>query len=307
MVQISIICPVYNVQHYIRKCVDSIIAQSFHNWELIMIDDGSTDDSGLICDRYAETDKRITVIHQINTGVSAARQKGSDNANGKYVIHIDPDDYVEPNMLEKLYNAAIENDADVVICDFYVNELSGTISKVSQAPKSTKAESLLRALFQQLHGSCCNKLVKRACYNKYNIRFPEGINYCEDILFWVQLFSHKEIKVTYLSEAFYHYVMHQESITHNFTRSTYEIRIKYIKELQKLLPQSGYEKELRMSQLNVFFEAYMHDVLTKKESWMLLWKNKRSAFLDCKVLKYKLGYCLLLLGCFKVSRKLLRY
>lgn len=307
MVQISIICPVYNVECYIERCVESIISQSFPAWELIMVDDGSTDKSGEICDRYAKSDSRIKVIHQPNMGVSAARQKGSENANGVYVIHIDPDDYVEYNMLENLYNEAVEKKADVVICDFYVDELTGSTYRIAQKPTNEDTEDILRSLFQHLHGSCWNKLVKRECYNKYNVRFPPGINYCEDVLFWVQLFSHYEVRIVYLPQAFYHYVMHTGSITHNFTRSTYEMRKRYVIELQKMLPLFKYEKELRISRLQVFFEAYMHGVLRKKESWILLWKNKRAAFIDCKSLRHKLGYTLLLLGCFRFSKKLLTY
>ncbi|MCI7728300.1 MAG: glycosyltransferase, partial [Bacteroidales bacterium] len=96
---VSIIVPVYNVELYLSKCIDSILAQSFTDWECILVDDGSKDSSGKICDEYALKDTRIKVIHQTNKGVSVARQVGIDNASGEYSIHIDPDDWVEPNML----------------------------------------------------------------------------------------------------------------------------------------------------------------------------------------------------------------
>ena len=97
--KISIISPVYNAEPYIVKCLDSILAQTFESWELILVDDGSLDRSGNICDEYAAKDSRIVVIHKKNEGVGAARQTGMDNATGEYIIHVDPDDWVESDML----------------------------------------------------------------------------------------------------------------------------------------------------------------------------------------------------------------
>ena len=121
MPAISIICPVYSAEKYIHRCLDSILAQTFTDFELLMIDDGSPDNSGKICDEYAEKDSRIRVFHKENGGVASARQIGLDNAIGDYTIHIDPDDWVDPNMLEELYAKAKEADADIVICDYWVN------------------------------------------------------------------------------------------------------------------------------------------------------------------------------------------
>lgn len=108
MPKISVIVPVYKAEKYLRKCVDSILNQTFSNFELILVDDGSPDQSGQICDEYAGKDKRINVIHKKNDGVSAARQSGLDASSGDYVIHADPDDWVEPQMLKELYAKAID-------------------------------------------------------------------------------------------------------------------------------------------------------------------------------------------------------
>ena len=118
-ISVSIIVPVYKAEAYLHRCVDSILAQTFTNWELLLIDDGSPDRSGAICDEYASKDARIRVFHKENGGVSSARQKGQDEAQGEYTIHADPDDWVEPTMLEELYKKAKEDDADMVICDYY--------------------------------------------------------------------------------------------------------------------------------------------------------------------------------------------
>lgn len=119
--KISIISPVYNAERYIVKCLDSILVQTFQDWELILVDDGSSDKSGVICDEYAARDSRVIVIHKENGGVGAARQTGLDAVTGEYVIHADPDDWVEPTMLQELYAKAVAEAADVVICDYYVD------------------------------------------------------------------------------------------------------------------------------------------------------------------------------------------
>lgn len=103
MPKVSIIVPVYKAEGYLHRCVDSILAQTFTDWELLLIDDGSPDRSGEICDEYAQKDSRVRVIHKENGGVSSARQRGQDEACGEYTIHVDPDDWVEPTMLEELY------------------------------------------------------------------------------------------------------------------------------------------------------------------------------------------------------------
>ena len=156
---ISVIVPIYNSEHTLRKCVDSLLAQTFNAFEVLLINDGSTDDSGKICDEYQLIDNRIRVFHQLNGGVSSARQVGIDNAHGKYSIHADPDDWVEPNMLADLYQKAIAESADMVICDFYINDYRKE-EYCKQEPSVMDNEVILKEMFTHLHGSTCNKLIK---------------------------------------------------------------------------------------------------------------------------------------------------
>ena len=114
---ISIIVPVYNVEKYLSKCIDSIINQTYKNIEIILIDDGSTDSSGAICDKYALVDSRIHVLHIENSGVSNARNVGLNHATGDYIGFVDSDDYIEPNMYELLLEELIADDVDVVQCN----------------------------------------------------------------------------------------------------------------------------------------------------------------------------------------------
>ena len=192
--KVSIIVPVYNAEKYLHRCVESILSQTFLEYELLLIDDGSPDRSGEICDEYAQKDNRIHVFHKENGGVASARQFGLEHAQGEFVIHADPDDYVESSMLEELYECAKKNQADLVICDFFVDD--DKYSK--QEPSGENHMIVLKDLFQRLHGSCWNKLVRRSCYEKFNITFSQNLSFCEDLTFWVKLLkkSHKDFIFT---------------------------------------------------------------------------------------------------------------
>lgn len=201
--KISVIVPIYKAEKYLHKCVDSLLAQTFTDFEILLIDDGSPDKSGEICDDYALKDNRIRVFHKENGGVSSARQCGLDNARGEYTIHADPDDWVEANMLEELYAKAKEEDADMVICDFYFN--SKTSQKYClQSPSSLDHNTVMNELFQHLHGSTWNKLIRKSSYQNYNIRFDYSLSFCEDLFFNIQLLSNN-ITISYVNRAFYHY------------------------------------------------------------------------------------------------------
>ena len=255
---ISIIVPVFNVEKYIYCSLDSLLSQTFADFEIILVDDGSTDNSGNICDEYASKDKRIKVIHKENGGVASARQAGTDVACGEYIIHADPDDRVAPSMLEELLGKAEKTGADVTICDYYVSDDKGC-RYICQEPPNLDSESVLCALFHRLHGSLCNKLVKRACYIKYNLRFIPGVNYCEDVLIWVQLLQHPEVKIAYLNKAFYYYYQgNTESITHSLTPKIISTTFKYHEALETLMPQK----------LNYLVER------TKMRFDFVLWRNR---------------------------------
>lgn len=240
--KVSVIVPVYKAEKYLRRCVDSLLAQTFIDFEVIIVDDGSPDSSGEICDEYARKDDRVKVIHQKNGGVSIARQRGMDEACGEYTIHADPDDWVEPDMLEELYRKAKEEDADMVICDFFNNsELSQTIC--TQKPSQLRHDVVQCELFQQLHGCCWNKLVRRACYNDFHIRFPEGVACREDVFVNTSLLAH-DIKVAYLPRAFYHYdsFSNGNSIVRSRTRESFEKDEHLAHVLSEALKGSAAEK-----------------------------------------------------------------
>lgn len=238
MPKVSIIIPVYKVETTIHKCLDSFLAQTLKEWEIVLVDDGSPDRSGQICDEYATKDSRFRIIHQQNAGVSAARQAGLETVTGEYVIHSDPDDWVEPQMLEELYRKAVAEDADIVICDMY-KDFGDKCLYYKQDVTDTNPHSILNDMFRNnIHGSCCNKLIKHSCINKYEAKFPKGVNYCEDVCFLVQLLKHN-IKVTYLNKAFYHYVQNQGSITNAYTIETLKTHQQYVQFLAEQLPEDS--------------------------------------------------------------------
>lgn len=302
--KVSIIMPVYNAEKYLHRAADSIIAQTLPEWELIMIDDGGKDSSSQICDEYAAKDSRIRVIHKQNAGVSAARQDGIDAARGEYTIHADSDDWVEPTMLEELYAKAKSEDADMVICDYYTNTGEKQTLHIQKPTDVSDNTQTIRDMFQQLHGSCWNKFVRRTCYGEYNVRFPIGVNYCEDQLTIVRLLSHP-IKVTYLNKAFYHYFDNPESITRNYQRAQYETRLQFAKLLETTLPISNKSQIIHKVRFNIFVEASIYGVLSNDEI------KKGIAYYKSQIiglgLRWRIGFFLHQIGLHSLAQKFLRY
>ncbi|MCQ2049793.1 MAG: glycosyltransferase [Candidatus Saccharibacteria bacterium] len=201
--QVSVIVAVYQAEKFINRCLDSLLKQSLRNVEFILVDDGSTDNSGKICDEYANLDSRFRVIHKKNGGVSSARQAGLDMSNGEYTIHVDPDDWVDPDMLKDLYNFAIQNGSDVVVCDYF-RELNDKSDYIQQKPTSLNSRQYFYDLIHNLHGSCWNKLVRRSCFKNFDIRFPTNMIMWEDKYVNLKLASNP-ISVSYFPRAYYHY------------------------------------------------------------------------------------------------------
>ncbi len=239
--KISVIIPIYNSEKYISKCLDSILSQTYTNWEAILVDDGSPDNCGMICDEYATKDKRFKVIHQKNGGVSVARQTGLNNSIGDYIIHCDPDDWIEPTMLEEMLKCSISNNADMVICD-YIIEKDGEIEYSKQnLPEAPDAKEIISKIInEQLHGSLCNKLVRRECCHSLAFH-PTNVYLAEDELFNIRLLA-KNIKVTYLPKAFYHYKMDNiSSASQSKNVKIISSRIITVKEYEKILDKKEYD------------------------------------------------------------------
>lgn len=227
MLKVSVIVPVYKAEQWIERCARSLFVQTLEDAEYIFVDDCSPDRSMEVLERvladFPQRKGQVMIIrHTENRGVSVSRQDGLDAATGEYVIHADPDDWVEPEMLELLYEKAKADDADMVICDFYqVNTKTGRKRYFAQRPEALNAESVQRQLFENLHGSVWNKLVRLEAITGANVRFPEDYSFCEDLTFNAELLN-QPLKITYLPEAFYNYVW---SATGGSLSSAYSERI----------------------------------------------------------------------------------
>lgn len=201
---ISVIVPVYQSEKYMRRCLDSIRAQSFSDFEAILVDDGSIDGSGIICDEYAIQDSRFRTIHKKHEGVSSARQTGLDAANGEYIIHADPDDWVEPTWLQDLFQRITEESADIVICD-YERVYSNRTIYCCQKPSTLNNKDILVDLLEgRLWGCCWNKMVKKSCFDQCKVSFNTDLSFWEDLYVTCLLVLHGA-KVSYLPEMLYHY------------------------------------------------------------------------------------------------------
>ena len=201
---ISVIVVLFNAGKTLKRALDSLTGQSYPHLEILLIDDGSTDDSPRICDDYAEKDARIQVIHQPNGGVSKARQAALDRATGVYLTHVDADDWVESDMIEKMVSTIEAEGADILFTDYY--EVFADMSRRCRQDPGTdrSAPTLLRKLFNfDLMGFCCTKLYRTELCRK--VRYiPDTLHFREDELYNARVLLLSP-KVTYLKEAFYHY------------------------------------------------------------------------------------------------------
>ena len=202
--KVSIIVPIYNAEPYLRRCLDSILAQTFPDFEAILVDDGSTDGSGAICEEYAAKDKRFKVVRQTNQGVSVARQTGLDLAKGDYVIHADSDDWVEKNWISMLVDKSKESDADVVFCDIDKIYRSKVVVMHEDPFSNDNKDAVEKLLVGELWGGCINKLVRRNLFEKYDIKFVAGMTMWED-LYVSCLLLMNPVKVDYVPRVLYHY------------------------------------------------------------------------------------------------------
>lgn len=188
MPRLSVIVPIYNVEAYLPACIESILGQSLQDLELILIDDGSPDRCGTICDKYAAGDSRVRVIHQTNHGVSSARNAGLRIACGDYYGFVDPDDFVEPEMYEKLISAAEESRAEIAVCGFSYCAEDGIINRWEPIrPGDYSQKELFLSIYGMpnfLHGSMCNKVFSKRILEQ--AFFDEKVSIGED---WLLLYA----------------------------------------------------------------------------------------------------------------------
>lgn len=210
---ISVIVPVYKVEKYLEKCVNSIRSQSYSDLEIILVDDGSPDNCGKICDEMALNDQRIRVIHQKNQGLAAARNAGLAIAQGKYVAFVDSDDTIENGTYLLLYNMIEHYDTDIAICECRKVKESEVLEQVEYSKYENRVldnNKLWELVFGQLNNSSCNKLYKRSLIG--DLQFPQKVVHGEDLLFNIEYLAKCNIGV-YNEAPVYNYFSRNNSIT----------------------------------------------------------------------------------------------
>lgn len=184
---ITVMVPVYNVEKYLEKCITSILNQSYKNIDVLLINDGSTDRSGEICDKYAKLDKRVRVIHKVNEGVSKTRNRGIDFAKGKYLVFVDSDDYLEIDYCKKLYEAQQQHENAFIMCGFKTVFASGEEDffcfEKTERFSELSTKDIIELIEKWLLNSPCNKLYRVNELKKEKIRMPEDLSLAEDLLF----------------------------------------------------------------------------------------------------------------------------
>lgn len=201
--QISIILAAWNAEEFLSRSMDSILKQSFRDWELIVVDDGSIDRTAAIAEKYAADDSRVKVIRQQHRGLAATRQTGLDAATGVFTIFADADDWLEYDMLELMYTQACNTTSDVVFCDYVEENDRGTFYR-KQKPAGRYSKAILPQMFGEMHGSLCTKLIRRSLYQEYNVRFVPNLSFCDDECLIIPIFSH-DVPVSYVGKGLYHY------------------------------------------------------------------------------------------------------
>lgn len=225
MDKISIIMPIYNVDKYLQKSLDTVINQTYSNLEIILVDDGSTDESGRICDEYEKKDERIRVIHKENGGLSDARNAGLTASTGKLIGFVDPDDYIDLNMYSILVDALKRESAEIAFCGYME---VGNRSEVYTFENRvyTKAEAMKGLLRNQIPSFAWNKLYKRELFD--NLRFKVGFRY-EDVRIMHKIFVRAE-KVVSISAPQYFYYIRDDSIT---GQTKFENAGEFVKSLEQ--------------------------------------------------------------------------
>ena len=253
-IKVSIIVPIFNCEKYLEKCLKSIMKQTYHEFELILIDDGSTDESNIICDGYEKKDERIKVIHKKNGGVSSARNVGLDNATGDCIVFIDSDDTIDEKYLEIMVNNIA--DVDMSVCGYYEMSLDGDIIRSSvdgnRRVNNLESKKFIEALFDSTYmyqGYLWNKMFIRSIIG--DLRFDEKIYYNEDRLIVLEYLL-KSKNISYNNYPLYFYLSNDESAMGQNKRGF---------SLKALTEYSSYEKMITLLKKKHYYGCYSKALL----------------------------------------------
>lgn len=286
---ISVIIPVYNAENTLHKCLDSIQAQTYHDFKVILINDGSKDKSREICETYCEKDERFKLINQENAGPAKARNRGIDEADSKYLAFVDSDDYIEPDMFEKLYTAAEVSFADITICGYYVENEDGSMRKCSfkyhpgiyhgAELKKIALEAIDIGVSGNIPPYSSIRLVKRECMENPRLRFNPDIYRSEDYLIWNSLFSKIQCLCLITDEHLYHYVQNDCSITHRYIKNYWDMAKSIYNELTNMYQQNEKAQE-RLNIMLMRRACIALTIATRAENKKILYTDLKKVLSD---------------------------
>lgn len=299
MPKVSVIALIYNLEAYTPLCINSVLDQTFKDFELILVNDGSTDSSGQICEEYAKKDKRISVIHKDNEGIAAARNTGLAFASGEYIAFIDCDDYFHEQMVEILYEQIVSAQADIAMCDYFPTEEGNDNQRKSALPDYSVGtytnKQALHGLYNKSHTYVVpwNKLYRKEIFK--NVKYPSGYLYDDE--FTAHRVLYEANKIVYVHAPLYYYVIRKGSTTHSpMTEKKFDkvlalhdravfFREKELKDLEEkalrdyteyffwyylhsqiVLPEAtGRRAEIKRNYNHLFFRIIKNSLINKKE------------------------------------------
>ena len=252
--KISVIVPVYNVEKYLRRCVDSILAQTFTDFELLLIDDGSKDKSGEICDEYAKTDNRVKVFHKENGGVSSARNLGLDNAKGEWICFCDADDWVLSEWLQA-FSLLILGNEDIIFSGYIsiYNEIKNKV--FIEKPYSSKKDLVLSLGIKEIWGYIWCKCFKKSIIDKYHLRFNTNYSIWEDASFIYKFMRYADVfKITQAA----YYCYNKPDYTEKYTSpNKFDCCIEILQDIAHILPN------VKQSKLHKYYISTLYKSLIK--------------------------------------------
>lgn len=262
---VSVVVPVYNVEKYLSRAIDSVRCQSHQNLEIILVNDGSTDSSGALCDEEVEKDARVRAIHQENAGVSSARNTGIAAASGEYLFFLDPDDTIERETIQSMLETMKDKQCDLVICGvkkIFINEDGAIVSEQIICLSEEGFYSNIDLIMKLRSGnmvevdscaSACNRLYKRSSFASLQEPFPADIAYCEDVYFSIDLLNVCD-KIYFIKKPFYNYYRYdvkiRKSSMNSYVRNRFEIYRKiHLKICQTILHRVS-ERQMKLCKHN---------------------------------------------------------
>lgn len=306
MKKVSIIVPIYNAEKYLKECLESLVNQTYNNFEIILINDGSIDNSSDICKEYIKIYDNIIYQENENHGVSYSRNFGIKLATGEYIAFVDSDDYIEHDMITNLLKE-FNRDIDMVVCNYICDYQNGFKKNIYNYNNLIDAKETQSLLFNEssIKGFCWNKIYKKSIIDKYNLEFREDINVCEDSLFNYQYLEHSK-NIYICGEYKYHYRVRKSSIT-NFYNSKDITFFKIYDEIYKtnhnIYDDSinfysysffKYEKVIKQSNIKIlkinYFDCIKNKNISKRTKLMITYFHFCPTFLKKIIEKIKQNY-----------------